>query len=166
MQTKHLFLELQLLLTVEGKQKRYHFTNRSRNREYLSYILAGYESVLLDSTLVRIEDFQSERIGCCHLAFGPQKTRMLKYYQDHFEKSLSLNRQWSWQIHCRKPVTAFDIKVNGNFGGLPTPISYDKVLNLSVRKSCFKIHNTIERQERAVACIYPYPTLSFPCRKE
>ena len=86
MQTKHLFLELQLLLTVEGKQKRYHFTNRSRNREYLSYILAGYESVLLDSTLVRIEDFQSERIGCCHLAFGPQKTRMLKYYQDHIEK--------------------------------------------------------------------------------
>ena len=127
MQTKHLFLELQLLLTVEGKQKRYHFTNRSRNREYLSYILAGYESVLLDSTLVRIEDFQSERIGCCHLAFGPQKTRMLKYYQDHFEKSLSLIRQWSWQIHCRKPVTAFDIKVNGNFGGLPTPISYDKI---------------------------------------
>lgn len=41
----------------------YHFIDRSKKREYLCYVLAGYEPELWDTALARIEAFQSKKMG-------------------------------------------------------------------------------------------------------
>lgn len=48
----------------------YCFTNRSKSRNYLCYILAGYESKLWDTTLARIEAFQNEEVDYCLVSSG------------------------------------------------------------------------------------------------
>ncbi len=48
----------------------YHFTNRSQGKDYLCYILAGYEPVLWNSTLARVEIFQHEKIDYCIVSSG------------------------------------------------------------------------------------------------
>lgn len=48
----------------------YGFTNRSRNKRYLRYILDGYEAALWNSALARIEAFQKEDIDYCLVPSG------------------------------------------------------------------------------------------------
>ncbi len=48
----------------------YTFTDRSKEKKYLCYILAGYEPKIWDSTLARIEAFQSEDIDYCLVSSG------------------------------------------------------------------------------------------------
>lgn len=50
----------------------YHFTDRSRGKRYLCYILAGYEPVLWKDTLGRIEAFQDENVDYCLVSSGKQ----------------------------------------------------------------------------------------------
>ncbi len=48
----------------------YHFTDRSKGKKYLCYVLAGYEPVLWDSTLARIEAYQDSRVDYCLVSSG------------------------------------------------------------------------------------------------
>ena len=48
----------------------YHFVDRSKGKTYLCYILAGYEPKLWNSTLARIEAFQSENVDYCLISSG------------------------------------------------------------------------------------------------
>lgn len=48
----------------------YHFTDRSRGKRYLCYVLAGYEPVLWDDTIGRIEVFQSDMLDYCLVTSG------------------------------------------------------------------------------------------------
>lgn len=48
----------------------YHFKNRSKGKKYLCYILAGYDPVLWDSTLARVEAFQTEQVDYCLVSSG------------------------------------------------------------------------------------------------
>lgn len=48
----------------------YYFTDRSQHRKYLCYILAGYEPKLWDTTLARIEAFQSKEVDYCLISSG------------------------------------------------------------------------------------------------
>lgn len=54
----------------------YHFTDRSRGKRYLCYILAGYEPILWDSTLARIEACQDDNIDYCLVSSGKYDTRL------------------------------------------------------------------------------------------
>ncbi len=65
----------------------YHFINRSKNRENLCYILAGYEPVLWENTLGRIEAFQSNEIDYCIVSSG-------KY--DETLNQIALRNNWSY----------------------------------------------------------------------
>ena len=48
----------------------YQFENRQQGKENLCYVLAGYDPKLWDSTLARIEVFQSERYDYCIVSSG------------------------------------------------------------------------------------------------
>lgn len=48
----------------------YTFTGRSKGKEYLCYILAGYQPEIWDGTLARIEAFQSEDMDYCLVSSG------------------------------------------------------------------------------------------------
>lgn len=48
----------------------YHFEDRSKGKKYLCYILAGYDPALWDSTLARVEAFQSDRVDYCLVSSG------------------------------------------------------------------------------------------------
>lgn len=48
----------------------YHFENRSKGKKYLCYVLAGYDPALWDSTLARIEAFQSSSVDYCLVSSG------------------------------------------------------------------------------------------------
>lgn len=48
----------------------YSFMDRKKDRKYLCYVLAGYESHLWESTLARIEAFQDERVDYCLVSSG------------------------------------------------------------------------------------------------
>lgn len=50
----------------------YHFTNRSREKRYLCYILAGYEPELWKDTIGRVEAFQDDRMDYCLVLSGKQ----------------------------------------------------------------------------------------------
>lgn len=65
----------------------YHFIDRSKGKKYLCYVLAGYEPVLWDSTLARIEAYQNESIDYCLVSSG-------KY--DACLDKLAEKNQWSY----------------------------------------------------------------------
>lgn len=48
----------------------YHFINRSKEKENLCYVLAGYEQSLWESTLARVEAFQSDAVDYCLVSSG------------------------------------------------------------------------------------------------
>lgn len=48
----------------------YHFKDRGKGKKYLCYILAGYDSVLWDSTLARVEAFQTDCVDYCLVSSG------------------------------------------------------------------------------------------------
>ncbi|GFI48241.1 hypothetical protein IMSAGC019_03568 [Lachnospiraceae bacterium] len=48
----------------------YHFEGRSKGKKYLCYILAGYDPALWDSTLARVEAFQSSSVDYCLVSSG------------------------------------------------------------------------------------------------
>ncbi len=48
----------------------YTFSDRSKGKKYLCYILAGYEPKIWDSTLARIEAFQNEDVDYCLVSSG------------------------------------------------------------------------------------------------
>lgn len=48
----------------------YHFTDRNKGKKYLCYVLAGYEPVLWDDTIGRIEKFQSDMVDYCLVSSG------------------------------------------------------------------------------------------------
>ncbi len=47
-----------------------HFTNRSKGKEYLCYVLAGYEPELWKDTIGRLEAFQHEDVDYCLVLSG------------------------------------------------------------------------------------------------
>lgn len=65
----------------------YHFIDRSKKREYLCYVLAGYEPELWDTTLARIEAFQSMKVDYCIVSSGT--------YDSVLEKTAERNG-WSY----------------------------------------------------------------------
>lgn len=65
----------------------YYFLNRSKGRKSLCYVLAGYEQTLWDTTLARIEAFQSEEFDYCIVSSG-------KY--DSYLDELAARNQWSY----------------------------------------------------------------------
>lgn len=48
----------------------YHFTDRSRGKNYLCYMLAGYEPALWKDTIGRLEIFQEECVDYCLVSSG------------------------------------------------------------------------------------------------
>lgn len=48
----------------------YHFINRSKKKENLCYVLAGYEPALWENTLGRIESFQDNNVDYCLVSSG------------------------------------------------------------------------------------------------
>lgn len=65
----------------------YKFQNRSRGKKYLCYILAGYDPALWDSTLARVEAFQSDDVDYCLVSSGK--------YVDYLD-SLAEKNGWSY----------------------------------------------------------------------
>ena len=56
--------------TFEKCDLPYHFINRSKSKKNLCYVLAGYEPVLWNNTLGRIEAFQSNDVDYCLVSSG------------------------------------------------------------------------------------------------
>lgn len=50
----------------------WHFTNRSKGKKHLCYILAGYEPELWKDTIGRVENFQDEDMDYCLVLSGKQ----------------------------------------------------------------------------------------------
>lgn len=50
----------------------YHFTDRSKGKKYMCYMLAGYEPVLWKDTIGRLEAFQDERVDYCLVSSGKE----------------------------------------------------------------------------------------------
>lgn len=55
---------------LEQCELSYHFDDRSRSRKYLCYILAGYDPAIWESTLARVEAFQSSEVDYCLVSSG------------------------------------------------------------------------------------------------
>lgn len=65
----------------------YQFKDRSTGKKYLCYILAGYDPVLWESTLARVEAFQDSRVDYCLVSSG----KYVAYLDELAEKN-----QWSY----------------------------------------------------------------------
>lgn len=65
----------------------YYFKNRSKGKKYLCYILAGYDPVLWEGTLARIEAFQNNNVDYCLVSSGK--------YVDVLDE-LAEKNQWSY----------------------------------------------------------------------
>lgn len=50
----------------------YYFTDRSKGKKYMCYMLAGYEPVLWENTIGRLEAFQDERVDYCLVSSGKE----------------------------------------------------------------------------------------------
>lgn len=56
----------------------YSFTDRSKGKEAMCYVLAGYEQTIWDGTLSRIEKYQSEQFDYCLISSGKHDEELAK----------------------------------------------------------------------------------------
>lgn len=61
----------------------YHFTDRSRGKRYLCYILAGYEEALWEDTIGRIVAFQEKDFDYCLVSSGKYEERLEKIAEEN-----------------------------------------------------------------------------------
>lgn len=80
----------------------YSFTNRSRAKKYLCYILAGYDAALWNCTLARIEAFQDSRVDYCLVSSG--------IYSSELDE-LAKRNQWSYLYTEQNQVCFIQNKV-------------------------------------------------------
>ncbi len=73
----------------------YHFIDKRKHKNYLCYILAGYESGLWNSTLARIEALQNEEVDYCLVSSGK--------YDPVLEKMAEKNH-WSYLYTLQNQV--------------------------------------------------------------
>lgn len=65
----------------------YHFTDRSRGRKYLCYVLAGYEAELWKDTIGRLEAFQEDGVDYCLVSSGKEVETL---------KQIAKRNNWSY----------------------------------------------------------------------
>ncbi len=75
----------------------YSFIDRSKGKRYLCYILAGYEPILWEDTIGRIEAFQDEAMDYCLVSSG-------KY--DETLKKIAEKNGWSY-LYTEKNQVCF-----------------------------------------------------------
>lgn len=81
---------------------KYGFDDRSKGKEYLCYVLAGYEPELWDCTLARIAEFYDERVDICLVSSG-------KY--DETLSQLACTNGWSYLYTKQNQVCFVQNKV-------------------------------------------------------
>jgi hypothetical protein len=89
--------DLQWKRSKDGLDIATHFTNRSKGKENLVYILAGYQDDIWESTIARIEHYQSDKFDYCICSSGVYSEELA---------SIAERNQWSY-IYTEKNQVSY-----------------------------------------------------------
>ncbi len=68
--------------SIESCDIPYYFENRSKEKENLCYILAGYEPVLWDNTLQRVSEYADDEVDYCIVSSGRYDKRLEEFAKE------------------------------------------------------------------------------------
>lgn len=69
--------------SIESCEIPYSFQNRSKGKENLCYILAGYEPILWDNTLQRVREYADKEVDYCIVSSGKYDKRLEEFAEEN-----------------------------------------------------------------------------------